>query len=814
MTGQGMDRRLPAGLIRAAVLLACLLGLPATAGASVLLPTGRTASPAGTLTTLRAYPTGAAVSPDGQTVLTIAGSLLTSGTGNQAPGAGVELYAVDRATGAVRQVIDDGDAFQSVVYSGDGRRAFVAGATSDAVHVLDVGPGGLLTKDTDFPVAGFVAGIALSPDGHTLWVAAPEAGKVYELDSASGKVLRTVTAPSPSALAVSRDGSSVYATDWRGSTVSRIEVATGAVTPIAVGDHPAAIARAADGRIVVADANDATLASIDPVTGAVTMTSLSQIGHGSDSPNAIASTPGGRIYVSLGGDNAIAVLTPRAGGHWRLRGLIPTGWYPDAVAVDPAGRFLAVVSARGLGHSAAATNPFLSLDPASIAPDSAYATFGTLQTLAAPGGGSLRSDSAVARGELAPTAGDRGSVVYAGARGPIKHIIYITRENKTYDADLGDLHPGPDNAFVLFGQPVTPNLHALERDFSEAQSFSYPSYVSLTGHMWEDAGMVSDIEDRSDGEGSLNASWHQPTNYPSSGLLVEQALRAGLPIRTYNEELAQQSGLVPPQYQASTSVYPNYDLRVSDTSREAGWETEFKQFEAHDCTGALAATYGAACSLPSLEYVYLGEDHTTVVDEPGYPSIQAQVADNDYATGKLIDTVSHSPDWASTLVIVVEDDPQGTGDRSSAYHGFIAIASPWIKRGYVSTVPYNLTSVVGAIDRLLGLPPITDYAATNRPLDDLFTSVPNCAPYNVDASGESLFPFTPFPGVPAVADRAHGVTAFAAPDHTIPAITNLATERELLRSHALGSFANPATFTAARAAAAQTTHPFVACPGA
>jgi hypothetical protein len=322
---------------------------------------------------------------------------------------------------------------------------------------------------------------------------------------------------------------------------------------------------------------------------------------------------------------------------------------------------------------------------------------------------------------------------------------------------------------------VTPNLHALERGFVESQAFSYPATASTTGHLWADAGGTTDVFERSNGDGNMNDNWHDSTNYPDSGLLVEQAWQAGLKVRTYNEELAQQSGLFPQELQAKQNVFPNYDLSVSDTSREAGWETEFQQFESRDCKGELATVYGATCDLPSLEYVYLGEDHTTVVDEPGMPSVEAQVADNDYATGKLIDAVSHSPDWASTLVVVVEDDPQSTGDEASAYHGFIALASPWVKRGYISTTPYNLAGVVGAIDDILGLPPLTDFAATSQPLDDLFTNTPNNAPFTVDGSAEQLYPFTPLPGNAPLSDPAHGIYSFRIPDDTLPGLTNAAT---------------------------------------
>jgi hypothetical protein len=213
--------------------------------------------------------------------------------------------------------------------------------------------------------------------------------------------------------------------------------------------------------------------------------------------------------------------------------------------------------------------------------------------------------------------------------------------------------------------------------------------------------------------------------------------------------------------------------------REAGWEQEFHQFEAHQCTGDLAATYGSSCQLPALEYVYLGEDHTTVVDEPGYPTIEAQVADNDLATAKVIDAVSHSPDWKSTAIFVVEDDPQGTGDSQSAYRGILAVASPWVKHGYISHADYNLTSVVGAIDHILGLPPITDFAQTSRPLDDLFTPQENLESFTADGSGVARYPFTPLGGTSPTADPAHGIYSFAEPDQTDPAVSNLATWHQI-----------------------------------
>ena len=788
MRARGIRQALPVPVL-GALLLAW--GAPASAaGATFALPTGRVASPAGRITPLQSFPTGLAVSPDGRSALVIAGPPIQGGASEGGMSSGVSLFVVDTATGAVRQVINEDDAFQGVVFTRDGTRAFVAGGSDQLVHELEIDGQGVFTKGPDLNVGAFAAGLALSGDGRSLWVSEPDANRVVRLDPGGGAPLRTITAPSPDALALSGDGRELYASAWRGGTLTAIDTATGSTRQIPVGAHPTGLALARDGRVLSADSNDATLATVAPGASTSTLTDLAQIGRSSDAPNSVVSAPNGRVYVSLGGDDAIAVLDPRARSAdrpWRLAGLIPTGWYPVALALSPDGSTLNVVTARGLAHSAAATSPYLDPDPASVVVDGAYGTVGTLETLPVPGGPALRSYTRTVDQTLAARAPARAgsNPVLAGPTGPIKHVIYVTRENKTYDADLGDLHPGPGTGLVLFGQTVTPNLHALERQFAESQNFSYAGFASVVGHMWEDAGAVSDVFERAVASDTgthfahLENSWSDPTNYPATGLLTEQAWRAGLSIRTYNEELAQQAHLLPAALQADPGVFPNYDLSVPDSRREQGWESEFQQFESHHCSGALATTYGAQCSLPALEYVYLGEDHTTVVDEPGYPTIEAQVADNDFATGKLIDAVSHSPDWRSTLVIVVEDDPQGTGDHLSAYRGLLAIASPYVKRAYISTTGYDLSSAVGAIDRILGLPPLTDYARTSRPLDDLFTSRPDLARFTADPSGIELYPFTPLPGIPPKADAAHGIYSFTTPDQTIPAIANLATERQV-----------------------------------
>ena len=749
------------------------------------------------------------------------------------PSGGVALTVIDAVTGEVRQTLNVDDAFQGVVYDSSGTHAYVAGGAGGNVHRFRVAADGTLTQQDDLPATDFVAGLAISRDGRYLWASEPTANLIQRYDLVHGGARTALTAPSPDRLGLSADGKTLYASAWRGHCVTAMTLRTSRTSCVRVGAHPTGVATAKD-LTLAADSNDATLAVSRPGINYSRLISLALVGRQTDSPNdVVLSRDGQTAYVSLGADDAVAVLKrartsrqrvrrarackkprhERAHGRlhksgsrpiarraatrchapppqlpdWRLAGLIPTGWYPTALALSPDGRRLHVVTVRGVGHSTAATDPYTEPDPAATVPDGAYGTIGTLETVDLSNAAQLARYTTTVRAYLArrTISGNAGNPIVAGRAGPIKHVIYVTRENKTYDADLGDLHPGPGDSLAVFGQPITPNLHALERSFVEAQSFYYQGFASTVGHMWEDAGAVSDLYEHTQAASTgahtshVSDSWKDKENYPRTGTLAEQVWRAGISVRTYNMETVQQAHLIPEQLQAPTSVFPNYDLHIPDTQREAGWASEFQQFEAHHCTGTLAATYGTDCRLPDFEYVYLGEDHTTVVDEPGYPTIEAQVADNDFATGKLIDAVSHSPDWNSTLVIVIEDDPQGTGDHVSQYRGFIAVASPWVKRGLITATHYDLTSAVAAIDRLLGLPPLTDYAATTRPLDEFFTSTPDTRPFTADGSGVAANPFVPLPGSRPKSDPKHGIYSFTEPDATDPRISGPATWRQL-----------------------------------
>ncbi|MHB1786953.1 MAG: hypothetical protein ACYCS7_12545, partial [Acidimicrobiales bacterium] len=437
---------------------------------AVVLPTGQRVRPGGRVVPLMAYPTGAAVSPDGRRILAIAGRVFQ--TAQSPSGPSVELRVIDAASGATLQALHVGDAFQSVSYSPNGAAVYVAGGSDNVVHAYAVNAAGLLQPAPDLAVPGcqFVSGLAVAPDGSALWAVCSLSGTVAEVALPDGRVLRQASLANPDQVALSPDGRTAYVTDWRGEAVYAVGAMTSAVRTFTVGAEPEGLAVLANGRVVVADSNDATLATITPSTGAVEFTSLGIVGtgRGTDAPNDVVAAPNGRVYVSLGAENAVVVLAPRQDGSWRLAGLVPTAWDPTAVALGPGGRRLEVVAGLGLGHSAGATVPYVSPDPSALAPDGAYLTVGTLESLTTPTGTALAADTAEVRRETAAWKPAGALPAVLGPHSPIHHIIYVTRENKTYDSELGDLHPSPGTALATFGATVTPNMHLIATRYADA----------------------------------------------------------------------------------------------------------------------------------------------------------------------------------------------------------------------------------------------------------------------------------------------------------------------------------------------------------
>ncbi|HEV2641950.1 MAG TPA: hypothetical protein VGT98_04560, partial [Candidatus Elarobacter sp.] len=447
------------------------------------------------------------------------------------------------------------------------------------------------------------------------------------------------------------------------------------------------------------------------------------------SPNALA-LDGDRLYVTCGAANAVAVFSTTVDGLASL-GAIPAGWYPTAVIVDRAHGVLYV--ANGKGESSHA-NPRYKVQPASTrlanpAPAQYIADqlAGSIRRLAVP------DDAALARGlddvrELAQHEGVPPSAIVRRG-GPIRHVVYVIKENRSYDQVLGDVAGADgDPSLVLFGARVTPNQHALARRFGTFDRFFENAHVSADGHNWATAAFANDY---------LEKMW--PPNYgnrrslydfedaaeaavPHARYLWNDAVAHGVTLRNYGEYVTGGPSKPTPVSVADDELRPRtdrsfatFDMSVTDVARFTEWKREFDGYE-------------RSRTLPQLEIVRFPRDHTSGT-KAGEVTPQGMVADNDLAVGKLVEAISHSPDWASTAVFVIEDDAQNGPDHVDEQRSTFYLVSPYAAGG-VQHAAYTQASVLRTIEILLGLPPMSAYDAGARPLTAAFAAKPNLQPFD------------------------------------------------------------------------------------
>jgi DNA-binding beta-propeller fold protein YncE len=541
----------------------------------------------------------------------------------------------------------------------------------------------------------------------------------------------------PSALAYAADGRTLYVADRAERALDVIDVAAARVTGrIAVGLHPAALLR--DGnRLFVADSDDDDVAIVDLAqrrTVARVLLPFASRGVVGASPNALV-RDGDRLYVTCGAANAVAVFRIAPGGLVPL-GAIPTGWYPTALAVDRTARALLIADGKGEGGH---PDPGFHVDPVTNRNVDYIADnlVGDVRRIPLPSDAELRRGLAQVESLGAPfahTSPPPDPIARAG--GPIRHVIYVIKENRTYDQVLGD-EAGADGdpALVMFGKSVTPNQHALVERFGIFDRFFCDAHVSADGHNWSTAAFANDYLEKMwppqyanrrpyyDFEDGATAS------VPHAGYLWDDAAAHHVSLRDYGEFVTALGEDEPDDDDKRAPVstlektlatrydprFLGFDLHVRDVARVAEWKREFDAFE-------------RTSTLPQLEIVRLGRDHTAGT-KPRENTPQAMVADNDRAVGLLVDAVSHSSDWGSTAIFIVEDDAQNGPDHVDEQRSTFYLVSPYA-RGGVQHEHYTTSSVLRTIELLLGLPPLTPYDAGARPLSAAFTATPDLRPFD------------------------------------------------------------------------------------
>lgn len=694
------------------------------------LPTAwRIRGPEGTVAAVGTLPTGIVLSRDGTRAIEL-----------EAGYASHTLRVLDAATLREERALKLGGAFGAPLRDpdGDGVWVNVAGTFSEQVAHVDTARG-TVDRVVTLPVPFYPVALARAPGG-LLAVAGDLANRVALVDPGTERVVTTVSVGRhPAALAFSADGRTLYVADRAESALDVVDVAARRVRArVRVGLHPVALALAHDGRrLFVADSDDDDVAVVDLAANRVVQRArvpFARDGVVGTSPNALA-LDGDRLYVTCGAANAIAVFqvsasesgASRGAAPLRALGAIPTGWYPTALAVDGARGVLYVADGKG---ESSHPNPQFRFGASEAAQTQYIARqlVGSIRRLAVPGDAALASGLADVRDlmqhEPAPPP---GSVLHAN--GPIRHVIYVIKENRTYDQVLGDLTDADgDPGLVLFGESVTPNEHALARRFGTFDRFFADAHVSADGHNWATAAIANDYLEKmwpqvySDRRAYYDFEDGAEAAVPHAGYLWDDAVRHGVSLRDYGEFVSGGPASPTPVSVGSDVLrprtdraFPTFDMDISDLDRFAEWKREFDAFE-------------RTRTLPQLEIVRFPRDHTSGT-RSGRPTPQAMVADNDLAVGKLAEAVSHSPDWSSTAIFVLEDDAQDGPDHVDEQRSTLYLISPYAAGG-VQHAHYTQASVLRTMELLLGLPPLTTYDAGAAPLTAAFRAAPDLRPFD------------------------------------------------------------------------------------
>ncbi len=792
----------------------------------VVTPVNQILTPAGLQVDLPDMrPQALALSPDGSLLVT-AGKTSEIVVVDPVSGNVLQRVALpsDKAEPAAEVVSDhilepdkDGQlSFTGLIFSPDGKRIYLSNVDG-SIKVFSVGANhqvtgafSILLPQANAPrrKAEIPSGLRLSEDGRNLYVTFNLSNRLVELNALTGDLLRTWdvgVAPYDVVLV----GDKAYVSNWGGrrpdatsltgpagqGTLVRVDpvrhiASEGSVSvvdlkqnrvlkEIVTGLHASGLAVSPDGHhVVVANAGSDTLSVIDTRTDEIVETIWSKLTPGElfgASPNALAfDRSGRRFYVCNGSQNAMAVIRFRPGKS-ELEGLIPVGWFPGAIVDDSNRGSLYVANIKGIGHG----RPRKGNGRAEF---NSYQYYGSISVMKKPGRSALTSLTQVvtrnyrepalqaarlpARSDQPP----RPVPERTGEPSVFKHVVYVIKENRTYDQVFGDIPEGNgDPGLCIFPERITPNQHKMVRDFVLLDNTYCSGILSADGHQWADTAFATDYMEKSfagfprsypDGMEDHDVD---ALAYAPSGFIWDNVLAHGKTVRSYGEfvitekrwrdskrkddldftahwkdfqngnkdiQIWGRPAIESLRHHMNTNTV-GWDMDIPDVFRAAEFIKELKQFE-------------QSGDLPHLTIICLPNDHTSGTSA-GAPTPAAQVADNDLAFGQIVEALSHSRFWKDLCIFGIEDDPQDGWDHVSGYRTTAYVMSPYTKRKAVVNTQYNQTSLLRTMELILGLPPMNQMDASATPMFDCFTETPDFTPFTALANNVPLDEMNPDP---------------------------------------------------------------------
>ncbi len=702
------------------------------------------------------------------------------------------LLVIDLASWRLLQSVRypaDAASLHGIAVSPDGTHVYV---TAVANQLYDFTVGAHRTVAYSRTISLFVntdpCGIALSADGTTAYVCLGKSNSLAVVNLPTGTVTGQIKVGiAPWNVLLSTNGTTAYVSDWAGrfpvtgdltqlsantqvvvdsrgiassGVVSIVDLTQNLeVAQVPTGLHPSDLALSQDGStLYVANANSDTVTVINTqsltVQESILMRPDPSLPFGSASDGLTLSPDGTMLYVANGGNNAIAVVELPNTQHTNsvILGFIPTDWYPSAVLADSTNLYIA--NAKGIGSFGTTVTQILGSANKIPIPSAEVLSKYTAQ---------VQENGRVPQMLQSQLPAQPGQAavpvpVHTGEPSVFQHVLYIIKENKTYDQMFGDIPQGNGASNLsIYPQFITPNHHALAAQFVLLDNYYCNGVYSTDGHSWCTEANATDYYEKS--LGAINRSGHQGSDamiYSSSGFIWNNVLQHGLTFHNYGclgqsfpqpssttwlqvyTDYTNHTGLIhfstyignAPVLPAYSSTYVSgFNLGIPDQLRADGFINEFNAAQSN-------GTWSA------LNMLYLPNDHTIGVS-PGYPTPRAELADNDLALGRVIQAVSTSIFWSNTVVFVIEDDPQGGYDHVDGHRSICLVISPYTKRAQTVSTFYNQIGMIHTMEQMLGLPPMNQMDAMGPLMTDCFTATPDFTPYTTLPSNIALNEMNP-----------------------------------------------------------------------
>lgn len=743
------------------------------ADGSILVPTNQLLRPAGLQVYFPGRPVDLALTPD-KKVLVLKNRL------------SLDIIRVQDRTILQSLAYDEGgSSFTGLSVSSDGHRIFVTDA-QDKLHIAELDDNLILHWENNIelpspsiggnPVPG---GLAVDNQQNEIFVTLSRNNTLAVINLTDKSVKEIPVGIAPYEVVLAADAKA-YVSNWGGrkprrrestyntsgsqvlvdpetgiannGSVSVVDLAKNKVVKnIEVGLHPSGMVLSPDGtRLYVACANSDIVSVIntatDEVVEEISVHLEKDLPFGSG-PNALTISQDGKmLYVANGTDNAVCVI--RSGTPSQVIGYIPTGWYPASVILDEEANFLYVANAKGTGSrnqrtDRAGYNSHDHLGSVSMIPLPDMVKLAEMTE-------SVNQNNAYVQKIVASHSGaemtNKVAVPQLNTQeSHFKHVVYIIKENRTYDQVFGDMPQGNgDIDLVHFGREVTPNHHKLAETFVLLDNFYCSGILSADGHQWTDEAYVTDYIEKF--FGGFTRSYPYDGNdalaYASSGFIWDNVLSHGLTMRNYGEFI---DAVIRPEDATFMDIYQDY-LEGSHKIKIRA-KANLEQLEPYICPtfvgfpNKVPDVYRANEFIKELEafeennnfpnfiIMLLPNDHTSGT-RPGLPTPRAAVADNDLALGQIVEAISKSKFWNETCILVTEDDPQAGLDHVDGHRTVGLVISPYTKRGEVVSTYYSQINMMRTIENILGLPPMNQFDYTAEPMADCFTDKPDFTPYH------------------------------------------------------------------------------------